>query len=182
MEKLREGGRVHRHCGGIPSEGLGIVRLDGAVVFVPGRSGETVDLRITKVMKTAAAGGDREDPPSSPERTAPECPYYGRCGGCDFQHLTYTEELWAKRKAGPGRPDPHRRNGSPGGGDPGGKESHPLPEQKPVPRGGRTVPSDFSSPSHRVVPIERCLDPVGTFRTRRLRRWRPDEAVQGPGL
>ena len=34
----------------------------------------------------------------SPDRAQPECPDYGRCGGCDFQHLTYPEELWAKRQ------------------------------------------------------------------------------------
>ena len=40
-----------------PARVLGIVRLDGAVVFVPQAvRGETIDLKITKVMKTAAAG------------------------------------------------------------------------------------------------------------------------------
>ncbi len=28
----------------------------------------------------------------------PECPYAGRCGGCAYRHLTYPEELWAKRQ------------------------------------------------------------------------------------
>ena len=32
----------------------------------------------------------------SPYRIVPECPVYARCGGCDFQHITYEEELWAK--------------------------------------------------------------------------------------
>ena len=54
MEKLREGGVYTGTVEGYSSEGLGIVRLDGAVVFVPRAvRGETVDLRITKVMKTA---------------------------------------------------------------------------------------------------------------------------------
>ena len=57
MEKLREGGVYTGTVEGYSSEGLGIVRLDGAVVFVPRAvRGETVDLRITKVRKTAAAG------------------------------------------------------------------------------------------------------------------------------
>ncbi len=84
---------------GYSSEGLGIVRLDGAVVFVPGAvRGETIDLKIVKVMKTAAAGEIVKIHKPSPERAKPECPYYGKCGGCDFQHMTYTEELWAKRQ------------------------------------------------------------------------------------
>ena len=57
MEKLKTGGVYTGIVEGYSSEGLGIVRLDGAVVFVPRAvRGETVDLRITKVMKTAAAG------------------------------------------------------------------------------------------------------------------------------
>ena len=81
------------------SEGLGVVRLDGAVVFVPQAvRGETIDLKITKVMKTAAAGVIVKIHKPSPDRAAPECPYYGQCGGCDFQHLTYPEELRAKRQ------------------------------------------------------------------------------------
>lgn len=81
------------------SEGLGIVRLDGAVVFVPRAvRGEAIDLRITKVMKNAAAGEIVDIHAPSPERAKPECPYFGACGGCDFQHLTYTEELRAKRQ------------------------------------------------------------------------------------
>ena len=57
MEKLRQNQIYTAQVEGYSSEGLGIVRLDGAVVFVPQAvRGETIDLRITKVMKTAAAG------------------------------------------------------------------------------------------------------------------------------
>ena len=77
MEKLREGGMYTGTVEGYSSEGLGIVRLDGAVVFVPRAvRGETVDLRITKVMKTAAAGEIVKIHHPSPERAEPECPYY----------------------------------------------------------------------------------------------------------
>ena len=31
-----------------------------------------------------------------PERSEPDCPLFGRCGGCQFRHLTYAEELRAK--------------------------------------------------------------------------------------
>ena len=99
MEKLRENSIYTATVEGYSSEGLGIVRIDGAVVFVPqALRGETVDVKITKVMKTAAAGKVVKLHQPSPERTKPECPYFGRCGGCDFQHMSYTEELWAKRQ------------------------------------------------------------------------------------
>ena len=99
MEKLRAGNVYTGIVEGYSSEGLGIVRLDGAVVFVPQAiRGEKIDLKITKVMKTAAAGEIVKIHKASPERMKPECPSFGKCGGCDFQHMAYTEELWAKRQ------------------------------------------------------------------------------------
>ena len=99
MEQLKENSIYTGTVEGYSSEGLGIVRLDGAVVFVPGTvRGEEIDLRITKVMKTCAAGEVVKLRKPSPERTKPECPYFGQCGGCDFQHMSYTEELRAKRQ------------------------------------------------------------------------------------
>ena len=57
MEKLKEGKIYSGTVEGYSSEGLGIVRVLGAVVFVPQAiRGEEIDLKITKVMKTCAAG------------------------------------------------------------------------------------------------------------------------------
>ena len=75
MEKLLENHIYTGTVEGYSSEGLGIVRLDGAVVFVPQAiRGEEIDLRITKVMKTGAAGEIVEVKEAAPERTKPECP------------------------------------------------------------------------------------------------------------
>ena len=99
MEQLKENSIYTGTVEGYSSEGLGIVRLVGAVVFVPRTvRGEEIDLRITKVMKTCAAGEVVKLRKASPERMKPECPYFGQCGGCDFQHMSYTEELRAKRQ------------------------------------------------------------------------------------
>ena len=94
-----EKNRIYRaHIDGYSSEGLGIARIDGQVVFVHGAvRGETCDVLVMKVLKNAAFGKIAALVEPSPARRPPDCPYYGRCGGCDFRHMSYEEELWAKR-------------------------------------------------------------------------------------
>jgi len=158
MEELQTGNLYTGTVEGYSSEGLGIVRLDGAVVFVPRAvRGETISLRITKVMKTAAAGEIVQVKTRSPERTEPECPRFGVCGGCDFQHLTYAEELWAKRQR---VQDALARIG---GSDVTVEEilgaKNPLhyrnKGQYPVGRGG--VVGFYRGRSHDVAAVDRCL-------------------------
>ena len=158
MEKLIEN---HLYTGTVESyssEGLGIVRLNGAVVFVPQAvRGETVDLKITKVMKTCAAGKIVRIKTPSPERTKPECPYYGACGGCDFQHLSYTEELWAKRRR---VQDALERLGGTGLQVEeilGAKDPTHYRNKSQYPVGADGAIGFFRARTHQVVPVERCL-------------------------
>ncbi len=143
---------------GYSSEGYGVVRLDGAVVFVPRAvRGERIDLRITRVMKTHALGEIVKIHTPSPERAVPDCPYYGRCGGCDFRHLSYAEELRAKRQR---VQDALSRIG---GADVQVEEilGAKNPEhyrnkcQYPVGPGGEI--GFFQARTHQVVPVDRCL-------------------------
>ena len=94
-----EKNRIYRaHIDGYSSEGLGIARIDGQVVFVHGAiRGETCDVLVMKVLKNAAFGKIAALVEPSPARRTPDCPYYGRCGGCNFRHMSYDEELGAKR-------------------------------------------------------------------------------------
>jgi len=158
MEKLRKGNIYTGIVEGYSSEGLGIVRLEGAVVFVPQVvRGEKIDLKITKVMKTAAAGKAVKIHKPSPERMMPECPYFGECGGCDFQHLAYTEELWAKRQR---VQDAVSRIG---GLDVqveeilGAKAPMHYRNKSQYPVGADGAIGFFRARSHKVVPIDRCL-------------------------
>ena len=158
MEKLREGKIYTGTVEGYSSEGLGIVRLDGAVVFVPRAiRGEEIDLRITKVMKTAAAGEIVKIHKASPNRVKPECPYFGQCGGCDFQHMDYSEELWAKRQR---VQDAIARLG---GSDLqveeilGAKNPLYYRNKSQYPVGADGTIGFFRARSHKVVNIDRCL-------------------------
>ena len=84
---------------GYSEEGLGVARIDGRVIFVHGGvRGETCSIRILKVLKSVAFARVEEIMEGSPGRQVPDCPHYPACGGCDFRHLTYEEELEAKRQ------------------------------------------------------------------------------------
>nr|WP_326186500.1 23S rRNA (uracil(1939)-C(5))-methyltransferase RlmD [uncultured Oscillibacter sp.] len=158
MEKLRQNQIYTGTVEGYSSEGLGIVRLDGAVVFVPQAvRGETVDLKITKVMKTCAAGEIVRIHAPSPLRVKPECPHFGGCGGCDFQHLDYKEELWAKRQR---VQDALARLG---GTDLrveeiiGAKNPTRYRNKSQYPVGADGSIGFYRARTHQVVPITRCL-------------------------
>ena len=142
---------------GYSSEGLGVVRVGGAVVFVPRAvRGETVELRITRVMKTSYAGEIVSVSVPSPERTEPDCPYFGECGGCDFRHMTYREELSAKRQR---VQDALRRIG---GVDLEVGEilgaGHPLHYRNKAqfPVGPDGTVGFFRQRTHQVIPVEEC--------------------------
>ncbi len=88
----------HAAIEGYSSEGLGIARIDGQVVFVHrGIRGEECDILIMKVLKNVAFGKAVALTHPSEHRVEPDCPYYGKCGGCDFRHMDYAEELCAKK-------------------------------------------------------------------------------------
>jgi tRNA/tmRNA/rRNA uracil-C5-methylase (TrmA/RlmC/RlmD family) len=79
--------------------GEGVGRLDEFVVFIPFViTGETVEAEITEVKKNfARAKLLRVITPSS-QRVEPQCRYFTKCGGCQYQHIAYEEQLRAKHK------------------------------------------------------------------------------------
>lgn len=96
---LKEGKSYPAVIEGYASGGEGVARIDGVAVFVKGTlRGERGDVRIEHVGRSAAWGRMEKLLESSPSRMEPDCPYYGQCGGCQFRHMTYAEELEAKRR------------------------------------------------------------------------------------
>ncbi len=79
------------------SEAFGVCRIGGRAVFVPrALVGESWRVRIVKVGASAVYARGEELLVPSPERIEPDCPYFGRCGGCDCRHMSYGEELCFK--------------------------------------------------------------------------------------
>ncbi|MCL2408107.1 MAG: 23S rRNA (uracil(1939)-C(5))-methyltransferase RlmD [Oscillospiraceae bacterium] len=81
------------------SSGSGVARIDGLVVFVKGAiNGEVLRIRILKVTKGAAFAKIVDIITPSSHRIIPACESFGKCGGCDFLHMDYAEELELKRR------------------------------------------------------------------------------------
>ncbi len=163
---------------GYSSDGLGVARLEGQVVFVAGAlAGERCRVKLLKVNKKAAWGKAEEILAPSPARRAPDCPYFGRCGGCQLRHMSYEEELRFKRdkvdgvlaRVGGlslrteeilGAADPLRyRN----------KVQFPVAPNR---EGGADI-GFFRARSHTVIPVDDCLlQPACTGPVRRaLGEW-----------
>jgi len=83
---------------GYNSGGEGVARLDdGRVVFVLGAArGDVLEITLTKEQYRCTRADIVRILEPSPYRIKPDCPVYPECGGCDFRHITYTEELDAK--------------------------------------------------------------------------------------
>jgi 23S rRNA (uracil1939-C5)-methyltransferase len=76
------------------SDGQGIGRYGGFVVFVPfSIPGEIVRAAIIKVSANFAIGKLMEVLQASDDRIVPQCAVFGRCGGCQLQHLHYAAQL-----------------------------------------------------------------------------------------
>jgi 23S rRNA (uracil1939-C5)-methyltransferase len=92
--------RVELELDGISHLGGAVGRLDDLVYFVSyGLPGERVRAEVVQPTKRFARANALEllaHP--HPERAAPPCPYFGRCGGCAWQHARYATQLEIKTR------------------------------------------------------------------------------------
>jgi 23S rRNA (uracil1939-C5)-methyltransferase len=78
--------------------GLGLVRHDGFVYFVPDvAQDELVEVEVVSKKKSYGQARLCNIQSPSPVRSDPKCPYFGNCGGCQLQHLGYDEQLKQKK-------------------------------------------------------------------------------------
>jgi 23S rRNA (uracil1939-C5)-methyltransferase len=78
--------------------GAFLAHIEGKAVFVPlALPGEQARIRIVDGKRGYASAEVEEIVTASPQRVAPACPHFGACGGCQYQHATYTAQLvWKK--------------------------------------------------------------------------------------
>ncbi len=79
--------------------GEGVGRVDGYVVFVRGGvPGDRVRVKLVEVRSRFGRAVIESVETPSPDRVEAPCPYFGRCGGCRLQHLSYPAQLAFKAK------------------------------------------------------------------------------------
>ena len=77
--------------------GVGLAHAEGLTLFVSlAAPQDVVCVEIERVRGKVAFASIKEIIKPSPVRVAPPCPYFGRCGGCDFQQLNYEAQLKTK--------------------------------------------------------------------------------------
>ena len=77
--------------------GMGLAHAGGKTVFVSlAAPGDRLRVRVEREQGNVLFASIEEILAPSPLRIEPPCPYFGRCGGCDFQQLTYEAQLVAK--------------------------------------------------------------------------------------
>lgn len=79
--------------------GEGLARTDEGVLLVPGvLPGESVEVELSPRQHGVRRGRLVRLVEPCRERVAPECPYFSRCGGCHYQHISYEQQLRLKQE------------------------------------------------------------------------------------
>ena len=95
--RLREGALLEVRVERILPGGVGLAHAEGQTVFVSlAAPGDLARVRVESVRGRLVFASVAEVLEPSPSRVEPPCSYFGRCGGCDFQQLSYEAQLAAK--------------------------------------------------------------------------------------
>jgi len=97
---LTPGQRLRVRLEGAAAQGRVVAHCEGRALLVAGGApGEDVDVEVERVEARHALARVVAVHAASPERVEAPCPHYGRCGGCDLQHLAYPAQVAFKRQA-----------------------------------------------------------------------------------
>jgi len=81
------------------SEGKSLTRVNNMVLFVKGAvPGDVVNVLVTRKKRNYMEGVVEELVTPGPDRITPFCEHFGTCGGCTWQQLAYSRQLYYKEK------------------------------------------------------------------------------------
>jgi 23S rRNA (uracil1939-C5)-methyltransferase len=80
-------------------KGYGVARIDGKVLFTPySVTGDEAWIKIIEKKKNYSIGKLTQLIEPSPWRVNPPCPFFGQCGGCQWQHINDSIQTNFKEK------------------------------------------------------------------------------------
>jgi len=135
---------------------------NGHVVLVPrALPGECLEVEETRMAKGVVRARPLRVLTAAPERVEPPCPYFGRCGGCQYQHLAADLQPAAKREI---LRETLRRIGKltwdaeipVHSAQPWGYRNQAQLKVARQPDGGVAI-GFFEAESHRLCPVDACL-------------------------
>lgn len=84
---------------GITADGLAVGRHNDMVIFIQRAvPGDVVDVEIMKKKANYREGRAINFHSYSDKRATPPCPHFGVCGGCKWQNMQYTHQLFYKQQ------------------------------------------------------------------------------------
>ena len=140
-------------------EGEGVAHAGGYTFFVPfALPKEKIKAAVDRVKGTVVFAHIIKMLEASPERVAPVCPLFGKCGGCALQHVSYEKQLEIKKQ---NVLHLFKKNA--------GVELSDLPIEKSEPlfyrnkislpfgeEAGKPVLGFYKRGTHKVLAVERC--------------------------
>src|SRR6266481_2686303 len=99
MAKPRRGDVLDLTIDDLAFGGEGVGRVEGYVIFVRGAvPGDRVRAKVIEARSRFGRAVIESLETPSPDRVEAPCAYFGRCGGCRLQHLSYAAQLGFKEK------------------------------------------------------------------------------------
>lgn len=177
MSSVAIGSEIELVIDGLAS-GSGVGRLDGRVCFVEGAlPGERVRACVQEIKKRYLKAALVDVLEKSPHRENPPCPYVSECGGCQYQHVSYPEELrWKEDEVRQtlkriGRVEPEHFEPITASPEPYGYRKSITLQQGEL--GRQRAWGFYARDNVSIVPIERCLiadDKINAAISKRLGR------------
>src|SRR5712664_3364224 len=99
MAKPRRGDVLDLTIDDLAFGGEGDGRVEGYVLFVRGAvPGDRVLVKVVEARSRFGRAVIESLVSPSPDRVEAPCPYFGRCGGCRLQHVSYPAQLAFKER------------------------------------------------------------------------------------